>query len=489
MKFKALILCVICIAAVTVLCMLLDLRRQGKPSPQTLGDLLSLIQNGQGDALSPAKAAAQRDWAGNLPLLARTLDHEDWRLRVAACEILAASERQEVLPLLLPRASDTDWRVRAAAFEGLGRLHDAGLQTPLKDTPLDERESLLLGWLSHHDADEALPLAGLICEAYANAKHVELGRPLTQRCLTCHAGAEPEAFQSNARCQQCHADVYGDWAGSAHANSLSHLHLTTVDPATRTPGPVDFGQVRGIGCTQCHRLGLPVSGGPVAAQTSSQRAGCRFTFDPAAPAGDSCAPCHDATYRQWQTWKSIPHPRRQDWPPGQIELQARGDDRTCIDCHMTPKATAEGQRPSRDHRWAARRDVRFLREGIDVAWPSGRFQDGKGQAHLTLTNLTGHAYPTGGWRRALCVLVSPGNGGALQTVLCLSPRRPGLESFGAGPLLPAEVRIVPLAPQAGNGPLKYLLRYYRNLPDPGAYTVDVLTAEVYGGGYLPNAKD
>jgi len=49
--------------------------------------------------------------------------------------------------------------------------------------------------------------------------------------------------------------------------------------------------------------------------------------------------------------------------------------------------------------------------------------------------------------------------------------------------------MVPVELHARNEPLKYVLRYYRNLSDPGAYTVDVLTAEVYGGGYLPNAKD
>ena len=339
-------------------------------SVASLRELLPGIASGGLEEAQQAKAAAARDWGGSLPVVLDMLADGNWRLRAVACEILAARGDSNFVPLLLARASDTDWRVRAAAFDGLGRFRPLQAAAPMMNTPLDQREEVLLSWLASYDASARRPLAEELCEVYANAAHVEFGRPMTQRCLSCHAGAAPQPFEASAACTECHRDIYQRWAGSAHANSLSHLRLATVDANTRSPGFVDFGAVRGIGCTECHRVvGARPQPASLAASTrpdwspagpASRAAACPFVFSAAEPASESCRRCHAETYQQWRTWQGRPHPMRLDWPPGQIDLRAEGDQRSCADCHMREAPFQEG-RMVKDHAWSARRDPAFLR--------------------------------------------------------------------------------------------------------------------------------
>ena len=495
---------------------------ESKESPAALSDLIADIAAGRPEAVNQAKAVAARDWPAAAPVVSAMLADDDARVRAAACIILADHLDEKGLAAVLPRASDADWRVRLAAFQALSAAQPLAGEV-LRDTPLDEREALLLQWLDAYDAKArqeseggsprrepgtektaapalrpAAPLGPDLCELYADDRHVEFGRPLAARCLACHAGAEPAPFGASETCAGCHAADHAEWAASAHAQSLSHLHLATVNPDTRQPEQMTFGEVRGIGCRECHRVEKePAEAAgwhghaPLrdhVAETSAdmvtqnrvtmppvagEPAACPFRFCADLKAADSCRRCHGSTAAEWQAWLKGPQPRVAVWPPGQIEMDRRGDTRTCVDCHMPPDPAA-GDKPGRAHTWSARRDVQRLRDGLSATLAVTR---GTAAPTLSLVNLSGHAYPTGTRRRALRILAGPPGEEAQATMADLSPVRPGRPFEAALPALaPGERRAVPLAVPPGAPAIVCRLLYCRDVSDPQAYVVEIFQA-------------
>ena len=480
---------ILCAMILCGICLLLWIWLSGRETPPaTLGELIGQIGRGEPGAVARAKSAAAKSWSESLPLLQGMVRSANWRLRAAACEILGEREDPNLAHVLVPRCSDSDWRVRAAAFAALGRLTPLRDPALLRDVPLDDRERVLLHWLDAHDDRMRSALAAELCELYAEPGHVEIGRPLAQRCLSCHAGAPPTPFAATDACVSCHRRIHAQWAVSAHGQSLSHLQLKTIDPATREAKWMDFGQVRGITCTECHRPPSPDTG-PASAATRPQ--GCPFAFRPVTSPMESCLRCHAATYRQWLAWRKGVQPRRATWPPGHLDLRYRGDTRGCVDCHMRRLRRPDGPGP-RDHRWAARRDVDLLREGIDiqVRRPRG---DGQGQkVRLVLTNLSGHAYPAGSRRRALLVYAGAGAGGEPPLIATLAPRRPGLLHVAAAgnqqgantqpALAPGEQRSFDVSVAASAEAVAWRVVYCRNLLQPGSYSVEILSGTERLGG-------
>ncbi|MCX5675587.1 MAG: HEAT repeat domain-containing protein [Planctomycetota bacterium] len=462
-------------------------------SGRPLADLVGEIAAGQPAALDETRRAAARDWPAAEPTLAAMLHHDEPPVRAAACSILAAYLDAKWLAALLPRASDTDWRVRVAAFQALsaaGRLQGE----PLRDTPLDEREAILLAWLDAHDVAAPVPLGPDLCELYAGDRRVEFGRPLAARCLACHAGADP-ARQSDAvaspapfaagdPCANCHGAAYQEWSESAHAQSLSHLALATVNPSTRQPERMGFGEVRGIGCRECHRpVGEPA--GPIP-QDRTGLVRCPFTFRSDLAARDSCGRCHASTAAEWRAWLKGPQPRIATWPPGEIQTDRRGDTRTCVDCHM-PERPGAGEKTERGHAWAARRDVARLREGVAVRMAAGPRDAAAPGVRLILINLAGHAYPTGSRRRAIRIVAGP-PGAEGSVAAGLSPDRPGRPAAGGWPgaagspalassLAPGEQREFVIPAAAGAQAMTVRLQYCRDVTDPAAAVTDIFAAE------------
>jgi hypothetical protein len=453
--------------------------------PAALADLVAEIAAGRPEAASRAKSVAARDWPAAAPHVFAMLAHDNARVRAAACVILADHlDDANGLAAVLPRASDTDWRVRLAAFQALSAVMPRAGEV-LRDTPLAEREAILLRWI-----DACIKSTAFwpdLCEFYAADRHVEFGRPMADRCLACHAGAEPAPFGANDVCANCHAAAHGEWAESAHAQSLSHLRLMTVNPATRQPEQMTFGEVRGIGCRECHRVekepaapekgAVPFSrlGEKGTVPFSGPKDACPFRFRADQKPADSCRPCHASTAEEWQAWLKGPQPRIASWPPGQIEMDRRGDTRTCVDCHMPPDP-AGGDKPGRTHTWSARRDVRRLREGIWAAIAAGK-GDVQLALGLSLVNLAGHAYPTGTRRRALRILAGPSGDAALPVVADLSPVRPGRPLAASQPALaPGEQRAVALPVASGATAIVCRLLYCRDACDPQAAVTEIWQA-------------
>lgn len=441
--------------------------------PAALADLVAEIAAGRPEAVSRAKLVAARDWPAAAPHVFAMLAHDDARVRAAACVILADHlDDANGLAAVFPRASDTDWRVRLAAFQVLSAVVPRAGEV-LRDTPLAEREAILLRWLDACVKSTAASELNL-CELYADDRHVEFGRPVADRCLACHAGAQPAPFSANDVCAGCHAAAHGEWAESAHAQSLSHLRLATVNPATRQPEQMTFGEVRGIGCRECHRVEKePAAPLP---KDATGLAACPFRFRIYQKPADSCRPCHASTAEEWRAWLKGPQPRAATWPPGQIEMDRRGDTRTCVDCHMPPDP-AGGDKPGRTHTWSARRDVRRLREGIWAALAAGK-GDMQPALGLSLVNLAGHAYPTGTRRRALRILAGPPGDAAQAVVADLSPVRPGRPLAASQPAIaPGEQRAVALPVASGATAIVCRLLYCRDVSDPQALVAEIFKAE------------
>ncbi len=351
------------------------------PAYERFDEWLIAIDRVETRAFVEARRWAAADWPRMVEHLPRLAEHSDPRVRALCCELLAERPTAALQALLLARASDRDWRVRSAAYRALKQLGGAVEPLPMRDTPLAQRERAVLAWLQR----QAPVAPGELCEVYAADRHLQFGQTLAERCAACHARSATHTLTDGADCASCHGAIAQQWADSSHAQSLSHLRLNTVDPASRQPVAWSWGERRGIACGVCHEA-KSVAAPP-------QPGACRYEFEAQKVA---CATCHAAAEAQWRRWLTGRQPRRASWPPGAIDLERRGDRQTCTDCHM-PDTPA-----GRAHHLTARRDPALLAGGVSLSLSTERDRTTR-QLLVTLTNLAGHDYPTGTRRRALRV--------------------------------------------------------------------------------------
>jgi HEAT repeat protein len=88
------------------------------------------------------------------PLVVDMLRSSRAEVRAAACAWMGKHRQAELARwVLFPRMSDQDWRVRAAAFDAVQQMAGATpnapkADAPLRDTPVDQREPIILGWIN-----------------------------------------------------------------------------------------------------------------------------------------------------------------------------------------------------------------------------------------------------------------------------------------------------------------------------------------------------
>ncbi len=408
------------------------------------------------------------------------LAHTSPAVRALGCQVIALHRDTRWLRALLRRASDQHFAVRAAAFDALQQLHPLDERVPARDTPMAQRERWLSRWLvSYAAVDEAAPKNLFdVCERYADLTHVLLDEPIVSQCFSCHAphtlAQRPVASET---CGQCHPHIYNHWRTSAHAQSITHLrHLRTINPQTLQPDYYPLGDRRGIACIDCHVLSnaTPVDGSEGA---------CRYAHRQHA-GSSSCQPCHATTWQQWKTWAAAPRLARVTWPPGEI-AETAGPAQTCTDCHM-PQATQAipldetepGAAPYRKikvtgHRWQARRDPSFLRDGLHVQLQVE--SDRPDSARLTITNLTGHAFPTGTARRAMRLTVVRDGGPPEQLSLWATSMQPDASIHP--PLAPGEVRDITV-PRRNATDLTVRLTYIRDRFREGSYETEIASMDL-----------
>ena len=378
---------------------------------------------------------------GIAPEAAARLQDERWQVRVGAIRALAASNDAAAIPMIVARASDADWHVRIGAFEALDRLGRTRLVPPQRDERAESREPRLLAWL------DGQGLRGDVCELYAGAEQVLYGEALAADCLVCHVGDRQEPPAAVARCATCHATIHEQWWSSAHAQSLSHVDVATLDERQQSVW-MDFGKLAGITCTQCHAQGEggPCEGGALRSSSAS------------------CAACHQVTSDQWSSWARMAPLIVEDWPVRRTRRGVHEEPvRDCVSCHM---ADEEGVM---SHGFAARRDVELLASSVHLSVELERTDSGV-KAIAVLANLAGHATPAGTSRRALEIRAWGED--EADFIARLVPVRPGLRDPGwSEALSPGEVRRFELGVMGET--VHVAVVYVRDARNPDWYQVEI----------------
>lgn len=428
-----------------------------QPAAGLLADL-SAAESGDTVALRRVVEAAKTRSAlddESIVLVMLRSDHPE--LRSAACSRIGARRLTHFAEALFPRMSDADWRVRAAAFEAMPMLFDASSHAPaampLRDTPVDDREPVIFQWMAAWKSPASgLPQLPELCEIYAPTKHWLTGTRLAMSCLKCHIPPSEYVLEDFARCADCHQHEHDTWGGSAHAQAYSHVNLFHVDPKTKQVAAYDYGGAKGLVCTTCHQPDTSDARGPVPAGTEALRPAHRFM-----PASDSCRACHADAQAQWETRRSKQRPVAVNFPPGEIDWDETSDAPSCISCHMRPNA---GSAKQLDHSFAARRDARLLRDGLRA-----RIEPATGAAspQLVLTNISGHAYPTGTIRRAIRIeLIVDDDESSRALIARLTDAKLPNHIPVQPPLAPGEQRRIPLAVSAETSRITCDITYERN---------------------------
>ncbi|MGB7158824.1 MAG: multiheme c-type cytochrome [Tepidisphaeraceae bacterium] len=452
-----------------------DARREGSrpASPPQLHLLASAAEHGNDVALRELIDAFDNVSVTQAqPIVFAMLRSDRPEVRAAATAWIGRRGAPEMGSLIVPRMSDADWRVRAAAFNAMRRVAGdvpgapSPSSTPLRDTPVGEREDVIFAWIdAWRNGGETLPKLPALCDLYAPANHWLTGTALVESCLACHAPRDAYTTADSQSCAACHTRAHDSWARSAHAQTTSHMNLARVDERTKKVVAYDFGERKGLLCTTCH---VPATDDDEPSSTApppgTERLRVPHHFR--ANAGATCVACHEQTQREWGTWKVNPRPARSRWLPGEVTWDDQPDARTCVSCHMTPQR-ASGGPAGLDHQFGARRDVDLMRSGLAVRIePPTAGRD----AQLVLTNLAGHAYPSGGIRRALRVEVVYDDDEATRRVLArlTSSSLPTTQPLGAA-LQPAEERRIDLMRPQGASRVTCEVVYERNQFEAGAY--------------------
>jgi hypothetical protein len=405
-------------------------------------------------------------------MLAHMLTNDQALVRAAACTAIGRGHQLPFAGAIWPRLSDDDWRVRAAGFEALHDLagDNVRFDTPLRDTPVEEREQTIVSAMSQWRAqrDRLTPLPQL-CELYPTLDHWLVGPVLLEQCLTCHAPSH-ETYQSSTRCMSCHQQVHKTWFASAHSRSISHLPLAKVDPVSKKVVLVQYGMREGLDCLTCHREATATSSAANVSSIAPPLAPSHHRFDRSVPAAQSCATCHSETQQQWETWQSRPRPRMASWPPGAIEWTSQSPAPSCIECHMRALQTPGDK--SLPHSFTARRNVELLIGGL-----SARIEPATHDRppRLVVTNFAGHSYPAGTHRRSLRIEVQYDEDPATRTLLARLKQRdpvPTTQPY-AEVLGPGEERSFDLAIRPGAKTVSCDVTYERNAYVDVGYEVNL----------------
>lgn len=215
------------------------------------------------------------------------------------------------------------------------------------------------------------------------------------------AAAESRAFISSHQCQECHQQVYEEWASSEHATSWTgeDVRALSNDFANKdcidchAPRPLfetgigdrvlprSSRRVEGVDCLTCHQL--PEGG--MAGTITSESAACRPVERRELARVDLCVSCHDQheTVRQWR----------------ETVFAEQGID--CLSCHM-PHRDGDPTK-GRDHRCLGGHDIDLVRSAVELRGA----REGAGW-RVEVENVgAGHHFPTDERSRAADVFWRP----------------------------------------------------------------------------------
>jgi len=209
--------------------------------------------------------------------------------------------------------------------------------------------------------------------------------------------AAPARPRDNARCRDCHRQVWDEWQQSFHSKAWSDpnvqaafQHFGHDRKCESCHAPVSVFQTgltaevqlrseardSGVDCLACHEL----PDGRIAARRTLPDAPCRPVATPELAASSFCGACHVAIYRDWE----------------QSAYAQSGT--TCQRCHRAPEAEdAAGA----SHRWRGGHDDDWVRFGAEMACR----RQGEKLVVTVRNHATGHNYPGERHNRILLVQV------------------------------------------------------------------------------------
>lgn len=270
--------------------------------------------------------------------------------------------------------------------------------------------------------------------------------------------AAPTVFRSSSECRDCHAEVYGEWEGSWHAQSwtdpdvraLSNDFANTDCIDCHAPRPVFETGVdqrvlprvarrqEGVDCIACHAL-AGADEGRMAGTLERLDVPCRPKAVPELSRPEFCAPCHNQ------------HQTVTEWLVSRYAAEGIG----CIECHM-PFRDGDPNR-GRDHTMHGGHSLELVRSAVDL-----RARREGESVLVEVENVgAGHCFPTDERSRAADVFWRPLRAGAGPWRHLYRFRSPYRDEVGLSSTLLAahETRVIPLEDPEAQGPIEVALFY------------------------------
>lgn len=200
--------------------------------------------------------------------------------------------------------------------------------------------------------------------------------------------ATPTEWVSSQQCRECHQEVYDEWAASPHAGTWNNedvrdrsnhfANKNCIDCHAPQPifmtglgkrvQPRASRRSEGVDCLTCHLT----PDGTMAGTITNPRAACQPVIRRELQRVTMCSGCHDQ-HKTVEQWKATPFADHREG---------------CMECHMPYRdGTPEG---GRVHTMPGGHYIAMVRSAVELDLERGE----DGTPVVTLTNTSGHAYPT-----------------------------------------------------------------------------------------------
>lgn len=267
-----------------------------------------------------------------------------------------------------------------------------------------------------------------------------------------HAEAD---FTDPDSCKTCHEAVVAEWKQSMH--SRAHASNDPIFAGMRALRMKKQGEQVAAKCAKCHNPMAPEDPDSPAGKHGVSCGACHQAPDAALVADDGrtvCMQCHDATKNPQGAATCTTGPENESM--GKVP---------CTSCHMRP--TEDGHAAHRfdgPHRAWYQDDPSFLATSVGL-----QLEREGDVVTAKLTNLTGHAFPSGFPGRIAVVKLGAGEWSApaftLRKVYVDEAGKPTMPPFAAelkedSRLKPGETREARIEVPAGTGPVTGALVYH-----------------------------
>lgn len=308
--------------------------------------------------------------------------------------------------------------------------------------------------------------AVLLVGCGGTAETLPVAPPVPPVSASPHDGVD---FRSVDACSTCHALAVEEWSESMHARS--HADRDPLYSAMRTLRMKVQGEAVGAKCAKCHNpLDPSVPDSP--AGRSGVACGACHEADPSSHAAladgrSVCLTCHG----------TATNPAGVATCTTGLENESRGEA-SCVGCHMPLREGRRAHVFAGPHRAWLQDDRSMLKSAVSVS-----VVEKPDATEVSVTNLTGHAFPSGFPGRVASIRLTAGDWNETPPELLFrkvytdAEGKPTLPPFGVklavdSRLAPGETRQAVITRTPGTEPLRADL-VFALLPPPAAEKLGV----------------